>query len=384
MLRVLVIGIGLCWSIAFVAVALGYQLQFYADGAMFSYAVAVRDVWAFHWHNISGRMSVFLLSLWPAEIYVRWSGNPAAGIVVYGLLFYLAPLASLLGTYAADRSPGRIIFVYACASTALLCPLVFGFPTEMWLAHALFWPALAASAIMLKRSVAGIALVFVLLLALAFTHEGALVLVAAIVATLAPRGVRGGLFRRAAIALLIVVAMAAASKIVLPPDEYYAGVLLRAALHFFDPAIFEVGIVVLLFATLAGYLILLLAISRWTPERGIFFCCRHRSCCPRRLLAVVSTTHFMPSSRYYLRTALVILTPTLGAWAALTAISGDGEARFPVSGAAAGDGLGERSRSPAACGGVPAVDAGACGRDRKIRHGVAPLSHCRHCARDRR
>ena len=44
---------------------------------MFSYAVAVQDVWAFHWHNISGRMSVFFLSLLPAEIYVGLSGNPA-------------------------------------------------------------------------------------------------------------------------------------------------------------------------------------------------------------------------------------------------------------------------------------------------------------------
>src|SRR5882757_4540917 len=91
-LRALAIGAGVCWSVAFVAIALGYELQLYADGAMFSYAVAVEDVWAFHWHNISGRMSVFLLTLWPAEIYVGLSGNPGAGMALYGLLFYLAPL----------------------------------------------------------------------------------------------------------------------------------------------------------------------------------------------------------------------------------------------------------------------------------------------------
>jgi hypothetical protein len=103
-LRALVIAVGLCWSVAFVAIALRYELALYADGAMFSYAVAVQDLWAFHWHNISGRLSVFLLSLLPAEIYVGLSGNPGAGIVVYGLLFYLAPLAGLIGTFAADRS----------------------------------------------------------------------------------------------------------------------------------------------------------------------------------------------------------------------------------------------------------------------------------------
>jgi len=34
-LRALVIGVGLCWSVAFVAIALTYQLALYADGAMF-------------------------------------------------------------------------------------------------------------------------------------------------------------------------------------------------------------------------------------------------------------------------------------------------------------------------------------------------------------
>ena len=56
--RYLVVGTGLCWAIAFAPVALAYQLELYGDGAMFSYAVAVQDVWAFHWHNISGRVSV--------------------------------------------------------------------------------------------------------------------------------------------------------------------------------------------------------------------------------------------------------------------------------------------------------------------------------------
>ena len=107
-LRALVIAIGLGWSVAFVAIALPYELELYADGAMFSYAVAVQDVWAFHWHNISGRLSVFLLSLLPAEIYVGLSGNPGAGIVVYGLLFYLAPLAGLIGRASCRER------VYAC------------------------------------------------------------------------------------------------------------------------------------------------------------------------------------------------------------------------------------------------------------------------------
>jgi len=321
LLRALVIGTGLCWSVAFVAVALGYELEFYADGAMFSYAVAVQDVWAFHWHNISGRMSVFFLSLLPAETYVGLTGSPGGGIVVYGLLFYLAPLAGLIGTFAADRSRGRVIFVYACCSTALLCPLIFGFPTEMWLAHAVFWPALAVCHYA-RRTAAGAALVFVMMLTLAFTHEGALVLAFAIVATQALRGLRDASFLRAAAILVVVLALAAATKIMLPPDAYYAGVFLRAALHFFDFTIFQVGIVMLLFAVLDGYAIIFLALSRLAPDRAYLYAAV--------IVAIMLTIYWLrfdhaihASSRYYLRTALVIVTPVFGAVAAIGAMSGD-------------------------------------------------------------
>jgi hypothetical protein len=330
MLRALVIGTGLCWSVAFVTVALWYELQLYADGAMFSYAVAVQDVWAFHWHNISGRMSVFLLCLLPAETYVGLSGNPHAGIVVYGLLFYLAPLAGLIGTFAADRSGGRILFVTACGSTALLCPLIFGFPTEMWLAHAAFWPALAVCHYA-KRTAAGTVLVFVILLTLAFSHEGALVLAFAIVATLALRGWRDACFLRAAAVLIAALALAAATKIMLPPDEYYTGVFLRAALHFFDPAIFEVSIVMLLFAVLAGYGAIFWALSRLAPARAYL--------AAAVIVAAALAIYWLKfdhaihaSSRYYMRTALVIVTPVFSAVAALAAMSGDGRLAFPMRG----------------------------------------------------
>ena len=78
LLRRMVVVAGLGWAIAFPIIGLGYRLQLYGDGAMFSYAVAVEDVWAFHWHNISGRVAVFLLTLWPAETYIGLTGNPAA------------------------------------------------------------------------------------------------------------------------------------------------------------------------------------------------------------------------------------------------------------------------------------------------------------------
>src|SRR5260370_37695502 len=112
------------------------------EGAIFSYSVAVRDGWAFPWHNISGRLFVYLFSLLAAESYVALTGDARGGIALYGLSFYVAPLIGLAATFVAHRSKRRIIFSYACFSTACLCPLVFGFPSKMWMAHALFWPRL--------------------------------------------------------------------------------------------------------------------------------------------------------------------------------------------------------------------------------------------------
>ena len=329
-LRLLVIGAGLFWSIAFAVIALPCQLELYGDGAMFSYAVAVQDVWAFHWHNISGRSSVFLLSLWPAETVVGMTGNPWAGIITYGLLFYTYPLIGLLLTYLADRSHGRLFFVYACCSTALLCPLVFGFPTEMWLAHAIFWPALTLSHYA-KRSIGGTVAVFAAQLLLAFTHEGALVLLFAILATLAPRGLRSASFLRSLVVLIVILLLAAASKVALPPDDYYAGVLLRAALHFFDPEIFEVEVVLLLLAALTAYGVIFVVISTLSPDRAWIY--------SLGLILVSLCVYWLQfdhsvhaSSRYYLRTALVLLIPILGATAALSAMAGDKVVFPPLAG----------------------------------------------------
>jgi hypothetical protein len=200
----------------------------------------------------------------------------------------------------------------------------------MWIAHAVFWPTLAVCHYA-KRTVVGTALVFVMMLILAFTHEGALVLAFALVAMLAPRGLRDVSFLRAAAALVVVLVLAVAVKIVVPPDEYYAGVLVRAARHFFDLAIFQASIVLLLFATLAGYVVIFLMLSRPAPRRAHLYA----AVIVMSVLAVYwlwldHTIH--ASSRYYLRTALVIVTPVFGALATLGADHEGGRLALPLPG----------------------------------------------------
>lgn len=327
--RLLVIGTGLGWSIAFPIIALSYQLELYGDGAMFSYAVAVQDVWAYHWHNISGRSSVFLLTLLPAETMVGLTGRAWAGIITYGLLFYIAPLIGLIATYLADRSPRKSIFLYGCCSTALLCPLIFGFPTEMWFAHAIFWPALAVSHYA-RRTIAGAILAFSLELLLVFTHEGALVLLFAIVATLVPRGLRSVEFIRAAIGFAAILMLAALSKILLPPDEYYAGVLVRAAMHFFDLEIFKVEVVLALLAALTAYGSIFTVVFLFAPRQACL-CALGTTLIALSIYWLQFDQSVHASSRYYLRTALVLVTPAFGALAVLAAMAGDGNIFRPLA-----------------------------------------------------
>jgi hypothetical protein len=286
-------------------------------GSIFSYAVAVRDAWAFHWHNITGRLFVYLFAYLPAETYVELTGDARGGVSVYGFLFFVTPLLGLIGTILIDRSKDRIIFNYACFSTVCLCPLVFGFPTEMWMAHALFWPTLAVCHYS-RRSMGSIALVFVALLALVFTHDGALILAVAILATLLLRVGQDGAFARAAGAFLVVLAIWAIVKMALPPDEYTGSALRRAALYVFDISVLADYIVLLLFCTIAGYAVTFLAFRR-------------------HVLAVLVVAaalvgywlwfdHSLSAGdRYHLRTVILVVTPVLGALAAVSAIRRDGE-----------------------------------------------------------
>ena len=328
MLRALVIAAGLCSAILFVVIGLSYELQLYGDGALFSYSVAAQDAWAFHWHNISGRVAVYLFCMAPAQAFVALTGSPGGGIVVYGLIFFVSPLLGLIAAYFADRSHGRIIFSAACFSTAALCSLVFCFPTEMWLAHALFWPTLAASHYA-RQTIGGAALVFVLMLALVLTHEGAIIFAIAIVATLLLRSGRDTVLLRTAGSFAAAMAVWGAVKLTLPPSDYFAGVLERAALNFFDIAILEKGVILQLFAALVGYGIIFLGLERIASAKAHIYAAA--------IVAVVLAINWLwldhslhAASRYYMRTVLAVATPLFGVLAALYALRADSRLVLPI------------------------------------------------------
>jgi len=328
LLRKWVIAAGLTWSILFVVVGLAYELHLFADGALFSYSVAVRDVWAFHWHNISGRLSVYLIAEAPGELYVALSGDPRGGVAVYGFLFFSAQLMGLVATWASDRSTGRVIFTFACASTACFCPLVFGFPTEMWVAHALFWPTLSVCHYA-RGKAAGSVLVFAMLLALIFTHQAALILAIIIVSTTLLRGTRNPAYRRAAAGLAGAFSLWAIITWALPPDAYDLPMMRRAALHFFDPTILTSYLLVLLMSALSAYGVIFLALLRLD---------RVRAAMGAALLTAAALgaywTWFDGSlhgdDRYPMRTVLFIGTAAFGVVAAVHALSAEERLKPPI------------------------------------------------------
>jgi hypothetical protein len=329
LLRRFVIGAGLCWALLFVVAGVGYGLQLYGDGSIFSYSIAVEDAWAFHWHNIPGRLFVYLFSYVPAEAYVHLTKDPQGGIALYCVVFFGAQLLGLAATCAVDRSKNHLVFAYACGSTACLCPFVFGFPTEMWMAHALFWPALALCH-GAPRGAGGSALIFLAFLGLVFTHEGALVLAIAILLTLALRGLRDPSLRRATAILFVVVSIWAIVKTELPPDDYIAGVLYRTAFNFIDVRNLAASdLFVLMAAAIAGYAIaiaVLRSLSVAKPHAyaalivlaGLAF----------YWLAFDHALH--AENRYYLRTILLIAIPALGGLAGAYALRADGRLKLPV------------------------------------------------------
>ncbi|HZP77942.1 MAG TPA: hypothetical protein VFB45_17480 [Pseudolabrys sp.] len=328
-LRCFAIIAGLSAALAFIVVGLAFRLELYGDGSLFSYAVAAEDPWAFHWHNISGRIFVYLYAYLPAETFVHLTRSANGGIAVYGFLFFGAPLFGLGLTWLADRSPHRLIFAFACASTAVLCPLTFGAPTEMWVAHALFWPALALCHDA-PRSLFGLLAVQLVLLALAFTHEGALVLGFAILVTMALRGFDDPAFLRAAGCAVVVVLVWFVVKTVLPPDDYTAGVMHTAAFDFIDVTeLARSPLFVLLVAALAAYAVLFMVLRRLNPAYAMI-----------GALSVVALglavywlrfDHALHTDhRYYLRTALLFAIPTLGGLAAAYALRAEHRLKWPL------------------------------------------------------
>jgi len=329
-LRAFAVAAGFATCVVFIVAGVLTRLEMFGDGSIFSYAVAAQKAWAFHWHNISGRLFTYLYAYVVPQQLVALTGSARAGIAAYGALFFSAPLFGLLVTFAADRSPSRVIFTYACLSAAILCPFVYGAPTEMWMAQAVFLPALALC-VFAPLNARGAAVVFIALLALVFTHEGAVVLALAILFVLFLRGGRDARLRRALIAFGVAMLIWAAVKLTIQPDAYIASVIHDAAFKFVDVRNLAQPAFLTIVAVIAAYALLIalfkaLGISR--PRLLAFAICI-------AMLAIFwlwFDRWVLSEARYDIRTVLLIGVPILGVLAAIQSMRPEDRDRSPLGG----------------------------------------------------
>jgi hypothetical protein len=249
---------------------------------------------------------------------------------LYAALHFLWPAASLALVAALDRSEGRAIRLAAAASTALLLPLTFGFPTELWIAHAAFWPALALLHAPEGPQRAGAGRRAATALALTATvcaHEGGAIWAAVAAAALAARPDR----RRALPAGLALLGLAlvpwVALKALARPEPYVAEVLGRNALHLADPLALVTPLTVLLGAAVAifGALAFL-----WRRRPGGAWLAAAAVAAALAVWWGAVDPFLHAADRYRLRTVLVGAVPLMALAATLPA------ARAALAGAPAG------------------------------------------------
>jgi hypothetical protein len=194
----------------------------------------------------------------------------------------------------------------------------------MWMAHAVFWPTLALC-LGSPTSWRGTAAVFAALLALVFTHEGALVLSAAILFAVLLRGWRDGKFVRALGAFCVVLTVWAAVKLTIRPDDYIADVMAAAVFKFIDIRNLAQPAFLSLLAALAGFGSLLVLLG-WInlPIPHVFAV----AACAGALVIywIGFDDSLLTDARYNLRTLLLIMIPILGVLASVHAMD-DAERR---------------------------------------------------------
>jgi len=203
---------------------------------------------------------------------------------------------------------------------------VFGFPTEVWISHALFWPTLTVCHYA-RANLRGGVLVFVMLLALSLTHAGTVLFVIGILMTLALRGMRDPAFLRSVGVVFLVLAVWSGVIETFPPDAYLATVLKNAALHVFDISILDGGLMLLLGGALASYAAAFVVFQRLggdtIPAEKVHV---YAASIVVAGLAVywLGFDHALHAdNRYYLRTVLLLATPAFGLPAAIMMLAAE-------------------------------------------------------------
>ncbi len=187
------------------AAAAPWHVGEFADAGWFSFAILTGRSWDLVWSDFVPRLTVYLLTVRPAELLLAWTGNAPLALATYATLFGAMPAVGFLLCWAVVPRDARGDLLWPALSFVTVGFTVYGFPTEIWVTQSLFWPLLLHAR---HRSpgIGGTLLLGLLVLLFAFSHESMVLCLPAVALAIVARAHETG--RRAD--LLMPLALLAA------------------------------------------------------------------------------------------------------------------------------------------------------------------------------
>ena len=320
----ILLGLAVAAGLSVAAFTTGLIL--YADGAFFSFLVGIQESWSQVWYLMPARVAVYLLTVLPAETARGWGLPAPAAMRLYQALFIGLPFFGLAACLVPLPREARWLLLFPVLSLLALTVSALGYPSETMLTLAAFWPALYGWRF--ARGRIGPALVtLAATAAFVFSHPGMvfglplLALAAALRFREAPeRRIRQELLLLGVATTVLLVLWAWRLAIEMSDPRFVqvgqrmwslAGLVEVARLQ---PAILVVLLYILLWAALA-----------WRRDGATPWAAWLGFPAVATLFTLLHAEVVTPESHYYVRTALVLLLPLLGAlalWSGRIAPSG--------------------------------------------------------------
>lgn len=115
----------------------------FADGGYFVFGMATGDPWHLFWNNVPQRAAAYVITIAPLEWALdRGLLSVASLLPIYSAVFLGFPVACMaLAPLSLGREQRRLL-IYPALALAGIAPLLYGFPTEVWLMLGAFWVVL--------------------------------------------------------------------------------------------------------------------------------------------------------------------------------------------------------------------------------------------------
>lgn len=325
-LLALAIALGLGAAVALCVAAWVTGLVLYADGALFSFIIGIRESWTLVWHIMPARIAVYLLTVLPAETAHRWGLPAMPAMRFYQALFIGFPFIGLAVSFALTPRGSRWLMVFPTVAVLGLAVSALGFPSEAILTVSAFWPALFGLRYASGR-MAPAALTLLCVAAFLFSHPGMVFALPLLPLAAAPRWresrapeVRRALLRLggAGAALLGLWAWRLSVEMS-QPGIIQSGQHMWSATGLWEVVSLQPAVVVVLL-----YIVLWAALG-WRRDAAALWVVAPVFPAVALIFWLAHAETVAPESHYYVRTAIVFILPVLGAlalWRARSAPNG--------------------------------------------------------------